>query len=141
MATEEDAGNRLVERRREDTRRGGRRANGPARLNGARVRIRAARLGLLGRVVGKGVGARVEREQGAFERGGVIPPPIKSSRRAGVMRSTSSTLLPLISSVSSEALAWLIAQPRPVKATSRTIPPEMSSIIVIRSPHKGFEPS
>ena len=54
---------------------------------------------------------------------------------------TSATGLPLISSVSSEADAWLIAQPRPVNPTSVTTPSSTVSCIVIRSPHSGFAPS
>ena len=47
-----------------------------------------------------------------------------------------------MSSVSMDAEAWLMAQPRPVKATSVTCPSSpMSSISVMRSPHSGFAPS
>ena len=52
-----------------------------------------------------------------------------------------STALPLISSVSSDAEAWLIAQPRPVNPTPSITPPRTRSCIVIRSPHRGFAPS
>ena len=55
--------------------------------------------------------------------------------------STSASGLPLISSVSSEADAWLIAQPRPVNPTASTTPSFTVSCIVIRSPHRGFAPS
>jgi len=44
----------------------------------------------------------------------------------------------LISSVNNEALAWLMAQPRPVKATSRTTPSETPSIIVMRRRRAGW---
>ena len=54
---------------------------------------------------------------------------------------TSASGLPLISSVSSEALAWLMAQPRPVNPTRSTTPSVTPSISVIRSPHSGLAPS
>jgi len=45
-------------------------------------------------------------------------------------------------SVSIEADAWLMAQPRPVNETSLTVPASSrSSIRVMRSPHSGLEPS
>ena len=51
----------------------------------------------------------------------------------------SSSGWPVISSVSMEADAWLMAQPRPVNATSSTRPSSpMSSISVMRSPHSGL---
>ena len=67
--------------------------------------------------------------------------PSRSSRSSARMAATSLTGLPLISSVSRLALAWLMAQPRPVKATRSTIPSFTPSISVIRSPHSGLAPS
>ena len=57
------------------------------------------------------------------------------------MAATSASGLPLISSVRSEALAWLMAHPRPVKPTRSTTPSLTPSISVIRSPHSGLAPS
>jgi hypothetical protein len=47
----------------------------------------------------------------------------------------------LISSVRRLALAWLIAQPRPVNPTRSTTPSLMPSWSVIRSPQSGLLPS
>ena len=47
----------------------------------------------------------------------------------------------MISSVSRRALAWLMAQPRPVKPTRSTTPSLTPSMSVIRSPHSGLAPS
>jgi hypothetical protein len=54
---------------------------------------------------------------------------------------TSSSGLPLISSVRRLALAWLIAHPRPVNPTRSTTPSLTPTMSVIRSPHSGLAPS
>src|SRR5581483_261566 len=67
--------------------------------------------------------------------------PIRSSTTCLSILRISSNGLPLISSVSMEADAWLIAQPLPVNFTSSTIPSRTFKSIRILSPHKGFESS
>ena len=57
-----------------------------------------------------------------MRRAGLISMPRRSRTSSGVIASTSATGLPLISSVRRLADAWLMAQPRPVKATSATTP-------------------
>ena len=57
-----------------------------------------------------------------FRRAGLISMPSRSSRSSARKAATSATGLPLISSVRSDALAWLIAQPRPVNPTRSTTP-------------------
>ena len=56
-----------------------------------------------------------------LSRAGLMSMPSRSSRSSARIAATSSTGLPLISSVRRLALAWLIAQPRPVNPTRSTI--------------------
>ena len=84
----------------------------------------------------------VQREQGALQ-----------ARRADIdaqqlqdvvlgQLASSAVVRPRRVSVSMEADAWLMAQPRPVNATSVTVPDSSrSSISVSRSPHNGLAPS
>ncbi len=67
--------------------------------------------------------------------------PSRSSRSSARKAATWVSGLPLISSVSSDADAWLIAQPRPVKPIRSRTPSRTPSWSVIRSPHRGFDPS
>ena len=55
-----------------------------------------------------------------LRRAGLMSMPSRSRRSSARMAATSSIGLPLISSVRSDALAWLIAQPRPVNPTRST---------------------
>ena len=57
-----------------------------------------------------------------LSRAGLMSIPSRSSRSSARKASTSATGLPLISSVRRLALAWLIAQPRPVNPTRSTTP-------------------
>ncbi len=62
-----------------------------------------------------------------FKRAGLISMPSSCPAHPGESVSRPRSIgLPLISSVSIDALAWLIAQPRPVNATSATLPPPNS---------------
>ena len=83
----------------------------------------------------------VEAEHRALEPRGTDVDAEEVQQVRGAESATSATGLPLISSVSSDADAWLIAQPRPVNPTSRTTPSSTASCIVIRSPHSGLAPS
>jgi hypothetical protein len=67
--------------------------------------------------------------------------PSSSSTSSTRIWLTSASDLPLISSVRSDALAWLIAQPRPVNPTRSTTPLATPSCMVIRSPQRGLAPS
>ena len=92
-------------------------------------------------LVGQGVGDRVQREQRALEPGGADLDADQVEQVVG------GELLDLLDRLALDLVrqqrwpAWLMAQPRPVKATSATTPSRIPSIIVIRSPQSGFAPS
>ena len=80
-------------------------------------------------------------EHRALEPGGADVDAQQVEQVVGAEAATSASGLPLISSVSRLALAWLMAQPRPVKPTRSTTPSRTPTISVIRSPHSGLLPS
>ena len=120
-------------------------ARPPARPAGDTAAARRGHAALLDCAAAAGLGERLlERlvaEHRALQAGGADSIPSRSSRSSARKAATSVTGLPLISSVRRLALAWLIAQPRPVNPTRSTTPSRTPSWSVIRSPHRGFEPS
>src|SRR5690242_14548130 len=72
---------------------------------------------------------------------GVSGIPSSSSTSSRPSAATSATVLPLTTSEIIDAAAWLIAQPRPLKRTSRTTSSSISSSTASSSPQSGFTPS